>query len=164
MSKEDRKKKREERKANRKPFNETGLGKFLEGAGSTIGSVVGDVLPDSGVLGVVKNLLDKDTELSPEQREHALALLDAQMVEQQEITKRWEADSKSDSWLSKNIRPLTLAYLIACTSILIVLDSSMEGFKVEEHWVSLLSSLLITAVGGYFALREYGKYVQKKFD
>ena len=113
--------------------------------------------------GALNNFISTNTELTPEQREHALKLLEFDIVEQQEITKRWEADAHSDSWLSKNIRPMVLGYLIFCTSILIVADSSNNSFEVKEHWVTLLTSLLITTVGGYFALREYGKFASKKY-
>ena len=77
-----------------------------------------------------------------------------------EVTKRWEHDSKSDSWLPKNIRPLTLAYTMFVVSLFCVLDSSTK-FEVKEHWVSLFSSLLLTIVVAYFGSRGAEKIMRK---
>jgi len=109
-------------KKQKKKFKDTKVGKFLLGAGSSIVDVVGDLLPNSGVMGVVKNLIDKDPTLPPEDKEKAMKLLELDMIEMQEVTKRWDSDMKSDSWLSKNTRPLTLVYLTIITSLYIVLD------------------------------------------
>jgi hypothetical protein len=92
---------------NRKKLKDTAVGKFLAGAGSNIIGSLGDVLPDKGVMGLVKNLIKKDPELPAEDKEKALALLHQDTVEMQEVSKRWQADMQSDSWLSKNTRPLT---------------------------------------------------------
>ena len=79
------------------------------------------------------------------------------MIEMQESTKRWTADMNSDSWLSKNIRPLSLAFLTLTLFIYIVLDSSLEGFKIDSNWIDLLSSLLLLVYGGYFGARSAEK-------
>tara|TARA_B110000285_G_scaffold184565_1_gene209165 strand:- start:463 stop:945 length:483 start_codon:yes stop_codon:yes gene_type:complete len=79
-----------------------------------------------------------------------------------EITKRWEADLHSDSWASKNIRPYTLAFLLICMFVFIMLDSSLEGFKIASEWIGLLKGLLMTAVGGYFVVRS-GEKIMNKF-
>jgi hypothetical protein len=146
----------------------TKLGMWLKKNGkpllNTVLGVAGNLVPGgSAFSSVISGLINNDESLSPEDKEHALKLLEFDIIEQQEVTKRWESDSHSDSWLSKNIRPMVLGYLILCTSILVVLDSSVEGFVVQAHWVTLLSSLLITTVGAYFGLREFGKYASKKF-
>ena len=85
----------------KKKFKETKVGKFLLGSGSKIVDVVGDMLPDSGVLGIVKNLIEKEDPkiLPPEDKEKALKLLELDQIELQEISKRWASDMKSDSWL-----------------------------------------------------------------
>ena len=126
----------------KKKFKDTKVGKFLLGAGSGIVDTVGDLLPNSGVLGVVKNLIDKDPTLLPEDKEKAMKLLELDMIEMQEVTKRWDSDMKSDSWLSKNTRPLTLVYLTIITSLYIVLDSLDIAFDIDESWVELLKTLL----------------------
>ena len=76
---------------------------------------------------------------------------------EQEITKRWEADMKSDSWLSKNIRPLTLAFLVLSSVLLIFIDAGVISFVVDEEWKSLLQMVLMTTIGAYFGGRSYEK-------
>ena len=160
MAKQNRDERRAARKANRKPFNETGLGKFLKGAGSTITNTIGDVLPDSGVLGIVKGLISKDDNLTPQDKETALKMLEMDLSEIQEVTKRWESDMMSDSWLSKNVRPLIIIFLTIAMSTFIIIDSSINGFDVKEDWISLLSSLLLLVYGAYFGGRSLEK-IQK---
>lgn len=146
----------------KKKFKDTKVGKFLLGAGSGIVDTVGDLLPNSGVLGVVKNLIDKDPTLAPEDKEKAMKLLELDMIEMQEVTKRWDSDMKSDSWLSKNTRPLTLVYLTIITSLYIVLDSLDIAFDIDESWVELLKTLLVTIYVAYFGSRGFEKYTTIK--
>ena len=86
----------------KKKFNETKVGQFLSKAAPGILDLAGNVLPDAGLFGLVKNLIKKDSVLPIEDKEKALMLLEQDMTEMQEVTKRWESDMKSDSWLSKN--------------------------------------------------------------
>ena len=83
--------------------------------------------------------------------------LEQDMIEMQEVTKRWQSDMTSDSWLSKNIRPLSLAFLTLTLFIYVILDSSLEGFTIKTEWVDLLSSLLLVVYGGYFGARAVEK-------
>tara|TARA_R110000751_G_C13717173_1_gene475055 strand:+ start:174 stop:566 length:393 start_codon:yes stop_codon:yes gene_type:complete len=76
---------------------------------------------------------------------------------QQEVTSRWEADMKSDSWLSKNVRPLTLMFLVVSTVIMIFIDSGFILFNVDPKWTDLLQMVLITVIGAYFGGRSYEK-------
>ena len=147
-----------------KKFKDTKVGKFLLNNGSGIVNTLGNALPDSGVLGLVKGLIDKDESLPPEDKEKALKLLEQDMVEMQEISKRWASDMKSDSWLSKNTRPMTLIFLTISLIILIVLESSNIQFDVDSGWVDLLKSLLITVYVAYFGSRgaEKFKTISKK--
>ena len=73
------------------------------------------------------------------------------------ITSRWEADLKSDSWLSKNVRPLTLVFLIVCTMLLIFIDAGAINFNVKDSYVDLLQLVLITVIGAYFGGRSLEK-------
>ena len=73
------------------------------------------------------------------------------------ITSRWESDMNSDSWLAKNIRPITLAFLILSTVLLIFIDAGAINFHVEEKWTNLLQTVLITVVGAYFGGRSIEK-------
>lgn len=144
----------------KKKFKDTKVGKFLVDKVPSILGIVGDVLPDAGVLGVVKGLIDKadPVELPPEDKEKAMKLLELDMVELQEVSKRWESDMKSDSWLSKNTRPLTLVYLTIITSLYIVLDSLDIAFDIDPSWVELLKTLLVTIYVAYFGSRGFEKY------
>lgn len=136
----------------------TRVGDFLRSIGnSSIVETVGDVLPDKGVLGLIKNLVFQDKSLSPEQREHALKLIELDLKEAEEITKRWQADMNSDSWLSKNIRPLTLAALTITFFLLVILDSTFLGFTVESAWIELLKNIMITVYLAYFGSRGFEK-------
>ena len=121
-------------------------------------NIVGTV---TGVEGL-KDLGDsirKDDKLSDLDKELLLQELELDMIREQEISKRWKYDLNSDSWMSKNIRPLTLAFLLICMFIFVMLDSFLEGFKMNVEWIFLLKSLLITAVGGYFVVRTGEKVV-----
>ena len=142
----------------KKKFSETKVGKFLSKAAPGILGTVGDILPDNGLFGVVKNLISKDESMPVEDKEKALKLLEQDMVEMQEISKRWASDMKSDSWLSKNTRPLTLIFLTVSMVLLIFSDSIGESFEVDSGWVDLLKSLLITVYVAYFGSRGAEKF------
>ena len=73
------------------------------------------------------------------------------------ITSRWQADLKSDSWLSKNVRPMVLIFLIVCTMLLIFIDAGAIKFDVKDTWVDLLQLVLITVIGAYFGGRSFEK-------
>ena len=94
-----------------------------------------------------------DKALTPQDKDLLLAELNKDISIEQEITKRWEADANSDNYASKNIRPFTLAFLLICMFVFIMLDSSLDGFKIAPEWIGLLKGLLMTAVGGYFVIR-----------
>lgn len=108
-------------------------------------------------LNNLSDLISKDKELSEVDKELLLAELQQDVIEMQEVTKRWQYDMSSDSWLSKNIRPLSLAFLTATLFIYIILDSSIKGFSINESWIDLLSSLLLLVYGGYFGARSIEK-------
>ena len=79
---------------------------------------------------------------------------------QEQITRRWESDNKA-GWLPANIRPLTLAFLIVSTVLLVFIDSGTINFNVAERWVSLLEITLLTTVGAYFGSRGFEKIKKK---
>ena len=108
-------------------------------------------------LKTLGGFIENDEGLSDLDKEILAKKLQLDIVEAQEITKRWEADMASDSWLSKNVRPMTLIFAIVMTVIILILDSSISDFKVEEHWVSLLKGIDLTALGGYFVMRQWGE-------
>ena len=98
--------------------------------------MIGDILPDQGALGMVKNLIDKDPDLPPQDKETALKLLEQDTIELQEVSKRWESDMKSDSWLSKNTRPMTLIFLTISLVIFILLDGFDISFGIDTGWIA----------------------------
>ena len=150
----------------KKKFKDTKVGKFLTNKVPSIVGLVGDALPDAGVLGVVKGLIQKEPDiiLPPEDKEKALKLLEQDMIEMQEVTKRWQSDMQSDSYLSKNTRPLTLIFLTCSLVIFILLDGFEIDFSIDDAWVDLLKSLLITVYVAYFGSRgaEKFKAISKK--
>ncbi len=150
--------------SDKKKFKDTKVGKFLSKAAPGILGTVGDVLPNSGVLGVVKNLISKDEALPPEDKEKAMKLLEMDIIEMQEVSKRWASDMQSDSWLSKNTRPMSLIFLTISMVFLILLDSFEWSFEVSSGWVDLLQTLLVTVYVAYFGSRGAEKFqsIKKK--
>jgi hypothetical protein len=143
---------------NKKKFNKTKVGAFLSKVAPSILDIAGDILPDAGVFSLVKGLIKKDTNLPVEDKEKALMLLEQDMTEMQEVTKRWESDMKSDSYLSKNTRPMTLIFLTVSLVIFILLDGFDISFSIDGGWVDLLKSLLITVYVAYFGSRGAEKF------
>jgi|TARA_B110000902_G_scaffold82381_1_gene97767 hypothetical protein len=144
----------------KKKLKDTKVGKFLSQKGPSILEAVGDVIPDAGILGLIGKLIQKEdpTVLPSQDKETALKLLEQDIVEMQEISKRWSSDMQSDSWLSKNTRPMTLIFLTVSMVILVLLDSFDINFEVGSGWVDLLKSLLITVYVAYFGSRGAEKY------
>ena len=140
-----------------KKFKDTKVGKFLLNNGSGIVNTLGDVLPSNGVLGIVKGLIDKDKVLPPQDKEKALKLLEMDMVEMQEVTKRWEADLNSDNKLSKNVRPLTLIFMTVSLILFIFLDSVFDDFNFDEVHIETLKQLCSVVFIAYFGGRSYEK-------
>ena len=110
-----------------------------------------------GVGGVIDNLhTSQEEKLEAERKiKEIIAKHEAEM--EKNITSRWEADLKSDSWLSKNVRPLVLIFLIVCTMLLIFIDAGALSFEVKSSWVDLLQLVLITVIGAYFGGRSFEK-------
>ena len=110
-----------------------------------------------GVGGVIDNLhTSKEEKLAAEQKiKELVANYEVQM--EKEISSRWNADMKSDSWLSKNVRPLVLIFLVISTVLLIFIDAGVINFVVEAKWTDLLQLVLITVIGAYFGGRSLEK-------
>ena len=141
--------------SNKKKIKDTGLGKWLKSKAPNVLEVVGDLLPDSGGLGVVKNLIDKEPDVDPAE---AKAMLDAEVQFQNNVSERWKADMGSDVKLAKLIRPVTLIALMGMFMITMVADSMDNwAFNVKDSYVDLLQVLMLTAFGAYFAGRTIEK-------
>ena len=139
----------------------TAVGNFLRSINfSKVTEVVTSVL--KGDISSAIDVISKSKELSEEQVKMALKELEHDVIEMQEITKRWESDNLADSWWSKNVRPLSLMFLTVTLFIYVILDSSLEGFNVGSEWIDLLSSLLLLVYGGYFGARALEKITHLK--
>ena len=110
-----------------------------------------------GVGGVIDNLHTSDEERLEAERKIKELMANYEIEMEKNITSRWEADLKSDSWLSKNVRPLVLIFLIVCTMLLIFIDAGALNFEVKSSWVDLLQLVLITVIGAYFGGRSLEK-------
>ena len=110
-----------------------------------------------GVGGVIDNLhTSKEEKLEAEQKiQELIANYETQM--EKEISSRWAADMASDSWLSKNVRPLVLIFLVISTVLMIFIDAGTINFVVESKWTDLLQLVLITVIGAYFGGRSLEK-------
>jgi hypothetical protein len=116
-------------------------------------------LPDQGALGVVKRLIDLEPNMTAQEKmEFEKMLMEYEANAQDNVTERWKSDMMSDSWLSKNIRPMILMYLILSFTIFVVMDSIENvAFNINENYVDVFSVLMTTAFTAYFAGRSYEK-------
>jgi hypothetical protein len=110
-----------------------------------------------GVGGVLDNLItSKDEKLEAEHKVKEL-VANYEVEMEKNITSRWEADAKTDSWLAKNVRPMVLIFLITCTMLLIFIDAGTINFNVKDSYVDLLQLVLTTVIGAYFGGRSLEK-------
>ena len=120
-----------------------------------LSSGAGELVKNVG--GVIDNLhTSKEEKLAAEQKVKEL-IANYEIEMEKNITARWQADLKSDSWLSKNVRPMVLIFLIVCTMLLIFIDAGAINFDVKDTWVDLLQLVLITVIGAYFGGRSFEK-------
>ena len=124
------------------------LGNLLSGGGADLVKNVG---------GVIDDLHTSEEEKLEAERKIKEVIANYEVEMEKNITARWEADLKSDSWLSKNVRPLVLIFLIVCTVLLIFIDAGALNFEVKSSWVDLLQLVLITVIGAYFGGRSLEK-------
>ena len=128
------------------------LNKLFSGGASKLVDSVGSVLDNI--------ITTKDEKLEAKRKLKELILShEAQM--EKNITDRWSADMNSDSWLSKNVRPLVLIFLVVSTVLMIFIDAGAIQFNVEEKWTDLLQLVLITVIGAYFGGRSLEKRNKK---
>ena len=109
------------------------------------------------VGGVIDNLhTSKEEKLEAENKiKNMIMGYESEM--QKQVSDRWKVDMQSDSWLSKNIRPLVLIFLCVSTVLLIFIDAGVISFEVKASWVDLLQLVLITVIGAYFGGRSLEK-------
>ena len=128
------------------------LGAIGKAAGSLLG---GDTIKDIGKI--VDDLHTSGEEKEEAKQKITQILAEAEQAAQAQVTARWEADLKHGSWLSKNIRPITLVFLTAVFVILSVFDGNLGEFTIGESYVPVYQTLLITVYGAYFAGRSIEK-------
>ena len=138
--------------------NGTKVGNFLRKINfSKAAEVVGNL-----VSGDIKSAIDvisnKDNGMTPEEREFALTVMKMDIEEMESVTRRWESDNMADSFLTKNVRPLSLVFLTVATVVLIYLDSFNVSIEVPSEWIELLKSLLLGIYIAYFGSRGIEKY------
>jgi len=124
------------------------LGKvFSAGAGKLV----------ENVGGILDNLTTTKEEKLEAQAKIKDMIMSYEAEMQKQVTERWKMDMNSDSWLSKNIRPLVLVFLVVATVLLIFIDAGAINFKVQDKWTDLLQLVLITVIGAYFGGRSLEK-------
>ena len=124
------------------------LNKLFSGGASKLVESVG---------GVLDNVITTKDEKLEAKRKLKELILSHEAEMERNITDRWQADMNSDSWLSKNVRPLVLIFLVVCTMLMIFIDAGTITFTVEEKWTDLLQLVLITVIGAYFGGRSFEK-------
>ena len=137
----------------KKKLRETKVGAFLASKAPKVLDAIGNILPDQGTLGIVKNIITKDDDIPPADKETAMKLIEQDLQELKEVSSRWRADMKSDSWLSKNTRPLALVFLTTSSVFMMAVDSFHLQFDVDDAWINLLKTLLVTVYVAYFGSR-----------
>ena len=110
-----------------------------------------------GIGGVLDELITSKDEKLEAARKIKELIAKHEVEMEKEISSRWSADMTSDSWLSKNVRPMVLIFLVISTVILIFIDAGVIDFKVEDKWTDLLQLVLITVIGSYFGGRSLEK-------
>ena len=124
------------------------LGKvFSAGAGKLV----------ENVGGILDNLTTTKEEKLEAQKKIKDMIMSYEAEMQKQVTERWKLDMNSDSWLSKNIRPLVLVFLVVATVLLIFIDAGVITFQVQDKWTDLLQLVLITVIGAYFGGRSLEK-------
>tara|TARA_R110001599_G_scaffold81699_1_gene220379 strand:- start:579 stop:974 length:396 start_codon:yes stop_codon:yes gene_type:complete len=115
----------------------------------------------AGVASKIANLVDKFVHTKDEkakfEKEMNKIWIDAESDMQKNVTERWLADTKSDSWLSRNVRPMVLIFLVVSTVLMVFIDAGVIDFEVKANWIDLLQLVLITVIGAYFGGRSMEK-------
>ena len=124
------------------------LNKLFSGGASKLVESVG---------GVLDNVITTKDEKLEAKRLLKKVILNHEAEMEKNITDRWSADMNSDSWLSKNVRPMVLIFLVVSTVLMIFIDAGTIQFTVEEKWTDLLQLVLITVIGAYFGGRSLEK-------
>ena len=110
-----------------------------------------------GVGGVIDDLHTSEEEKLEAAQKIKELVANYEVEMEKTITDRWKSDMASDSWLSKNVRPMVLVFLVVATVLMIFIDAGTIEFNVEAKWTDLLQLVLITVIGAYFGGRSLEK-------
>jgi hypothetical protein len=141
-----------------KKFKDTKVGKWVKEKLPEVAGNFADIIPDQGVLGIVRRIVDGSPELSAQDKlEFDRLAVEAERDAQENVTRRWEADAKSDVKLAKFIRPAILISLTLFYMVVTVWDGLSPSFMPPENYINLLEILMLTVFGAYFAGRTIEK-------
>ena len=146
----------------KKKFKDTTVGKMLLGAAGLINPTLGSVLqgvtsPKEAIAEIGKSKISNDDKIKLQQM-----LFEQQTKEMQEISTRWVADSKSDSWLSRNVRPMVLIFLVVSSVLMVFIDAGWIDFEISQSNQALLTTSLTVTLGAYFGGRSFEKITNGK--
>ena len=120
-----------------------------------LGNILGNLLGKADTI--IDEVITSQEEKLKLKNELQKIIQEQEALIEQEVTKRWESDNKAESYITKNIRPLSLAFLTLSMFTYVILDSSLDSFKIDQQWISLLGNLLMLVYGGYFGARTLEK-------
>jgi len=141
-----------------KRFKDTKVGKWVNEKLPEVAGNFADVIPDKGVLGIVKRIVDGSPELTAQDKlEFDRLAVEQEISAQEQVTRRWEADAKGDVKLAKYIRPVTLIALTLFFMVVMVWDGLDQAFMPPDNYINLLELLMLTVFGAYFAGRTIEK-------
>lgn len=147
----------------KKKFKDTKVGIFLKEKAPGVLNIIGDVLPDKGIIGIVKNLIttnnpELEKEFLEKENEFLTEMETLSIEFEKTVSQRWQSDMNSDSWLSKNTRPITMLSLLSFLYVIVLSDSFNIAFEVKDIYIDLMQILLTTTVVAYFGSRGVEKY------
>ena len=148
--------------SDKKKFKDTTVGKMLLGAAGLINPTLGSVLqgvtsPKEAIAEIGKSKISNDDKIKLQQM-----LFEQQTKEMQEISTRWVADSKSESWLSRNVRPMVLIFLVVSSVLMVFIDAGWIDFEISQSNQALLTTSLTVTLGAYFGGRSFEKITNGK--
>ena len=148
--------------SDKKKFKDTTVGKMLLGAAGLINPTLGSVLqgvtsPKEAIAEIGKSKISNDDKIKLQQM-----LFEQQTKEMQEISTRWVADSKSDRWLSRNVRPMVLIFLVVSSVLMVFIDAGWIDFEISQSNQALLTTSLTVTLGAYFGGRSFEKITNGK--
>jgi hypothetical protein len=114
-----------------------------------------------GVAEKISGIIDKHTFSKEEkarfEKEMTEVFIQAESDMQQNVTERWKADANSDSWLSKNVRPMVLVFLVVSSVLMVFIDAGWIEFEISQSNQALLTTSLTVTLGAYFGGRSFEK-------